>query len=138
MEAVVLCGVQGSGKSTLFTERWFATHVRVSRDLLRTPYRERRFLELCLETRQPFVVDKVNATREDRRPYVEQAHAAGFRVVAYLVDVTPAEAIARNERRDARWQVPVKAILGTRKRLEPPSVAEGFDAVWRVDGGARA
>ena len=40
MEAVVLCGVQGSGKTTLFRDRFLATHVRVSMDLLRTRARE--------------------------------------------------------------------------------------------------
>jgi len=36
MEVVVLCGVQGSGKTTLYRERFLDTHVRVSMDLLRT------------------------------------------------------------------------------------------------------
>ena len=35
MEAVVLCGVQGSGKTTLYRDRFLDTHVRVSLDLYR-------------------------------------------------------------------------------------------------------
>jgi predicted kinase len=139
VDAVVLTGIQGSGKTTFFADRFLATHVRISRDLLRTPHREARFVDLCLETRQRFVVDKVNATREDRRPYVERAREAGFAVTACWLDVAPRDAIARNARRAAEWQVPVPAILGTRKRLQPPALDEGFDAVWRVwpaaDGG---
>lgn len=64
----MMCGIQGAGKSTFVRERFFETHVRISRDLLRTAHRESRFLDACLETRQPFVVDKVNATRADRSP----------------------------------------------------------------------
>ncbi len=109
-----------------------ATHVRISRDLLRTPHREQRLLELCLETRQPFAVDKVNATPGARRPYVEAAREAGFRTAAWFVDTPPREAIARNARREDRSQVPVKAILGTRKTLVPPSFDEGFDEIWHV------
>ncbi|CAA9524708.1 MAG: hypothetical protein AVDCRST_MAG79-423, partial [uncultured Thermoleophilia bacterium] len=71
MQAVVLCGIQASGKTSFFRDRFSDTHVRISRDLLRTEHRERRFLELCLETGQPFVVDKTNATPGHRRPYVE-------------------------------------------------------------------
>jgi predicted kinase len=57
MEAIVLCGVQASGKTTLYRDRFLATHVRISMDLLRTRAREAAFLALCLETRQPLVVD---------------------------------------------------------------------------------
>lgn len=132
MEAIVLAGVQGAGKTTFYAERFLHTHVRISRDLLRTPNREARFLELCLETRQPFVVDKINPTPDDRAPYVRAAREAGYRVVAYWLDVAPRDAIARNATRSGKARVPVRAILGTHKRLVVPTLAEGFDAVWRV------
>ncbi len=128
-----MCGIQGAGKSTFARERFFDTHVRISRDLLRTAHREARFLSVCLETRQPFVVDKINATRADRAPYVDAALEAGFRAVAYWLDVRPRDAIARNAARPERSRVPVKAILGTYKRLEVPSRDEGFAELWHVD-----
>ena len=34
MEAIVLCGVQGSGKTTLYRDRFAATHEHVSLDVL--------------------------------------------------------------------------------------------------------
>ena len=132
MQAVVLCGIQGAGKTTFYWERFGATHLRISRDLLRTPARERRFVELCLETRQPFVVDKVNATPEHRRPYVEAALEAGFVCSAYWLDVRPREAISRNERRPGPERIPVKGILGAQNRLVIPSLEEGFAMIHRV------
>ena len=129
----MICGIQGAGKSTFVRERFFDTHVRISRDLLRTADRERRFVSVCVETRQPFVVDKVNATRADRRPYLEPALEAGFRAVAYWLDVRPREALARNAARSGRARIPVPAILGTYKRLEVPHPDEGFAEVWRVE-----
>ena len=51
MEAVILCGVQGSGKTTLYRDRFLETHARVSLDLLRTRARERAFLAVCLDTK---------------------------------------------------------------------------------------
>ena len=95
MEAIVFCGVQGSGKTTLYRDRFLATHVRVSMDLLRTRHREAAFVAVCLETRQPFVVDNTNPTPADRRRYLEPAREAGFRTVGYLVEVDPAEALGR-------------------------------------------
>jgi predicted kinase len=138
MEAVVLCGVQGSGKTTLYRDRFLDTHVRVSMDLLRTRHREQAFLRLCLDTRQPFVVDNTNPTPADRRRYVEPARAAGFRVIAYLVEVNEAEALARNAERTGRRRVPVAGLVGTGRRLLAPTPEEGFDELWHataVPGG---
>jgi predicted kinase len=141
MEAIVLCGVQGSGKTTLYRDRWLETHVRVAMDLLRTRARERAFLELCLSTRQPFVVDATNPTPADRRRYVAPAQAAGFRVVGVLVEVDLDRALGRNDRRDARRRVPTAGVAGTGRRLLPPTPEEGFDELWHAtsasDGGWR-
>jgi|SRR5215203_6029244 hypothetical protein len=141
MEAIVLCGVQGSGKTTLYRDRFLATHVRVSMDLLRTRHREAAFVGLCLETRQPFVVDNTNPTPAERRRYVEPARVAGFRVIGYLVEVDPVVALGRNAERVGRERVPVSGVAGTARRLLRPTLEEGFDELWHataaVDGGWR-
>jgi len=141
MEAIVLCGVQGSGKTTLYRDRFLATHVRVSMDLLRTRHREAAFVGLCLETRQPFVVDNTNPTPAERRRYVEPARVAGFRVIGYLVEVDTVVALGRNAERVGRERVPVSGVAGTARRLLRPSLEEGFDELWHataaVDGGWR-
>jgi predicted kinase len=139
MEAVVFCGVQGSGKTSLYRDRFLETHVRISMDLLHTRRREEAFLALCLESGQRFVVDNTNPTPTDRRRYVEPARAAGFRVLGYLVEVDPAEALARNAARPARRRVHVAGVLGTGRRLVRPTLEEGFDELWHATaapGGA--
>jgi hypothetical protein len=55
MEAVILIGIQGSGKSTFYRKRFFDTHMRISLDLLRTRHREKLLLRACLEGTQSFV-----------------------------------------------------------------------------------
>ena len=141
MQAVVFCGVQGSGKTTLYRERFLDTHVRVSMDLLRTRAREAAFLELCLESGQPFVVDNTNPTPADRRRYVGPARAAGFRVIGYLVEVDRSLALARNAGRSGRARVPVAGVTGTERRLLRPALEEGFDELWHAtaapEGGWR-
>jgi predicted kinase len=132
MEAIVLCGLQGSGKTTLYRDRFLDSHVRVSMDLLRTRHREAEFVRLCLETRQPFVVDNTNPTPADRRRYVGPAHAAGFRVVGYLVEVDDAEALGRNAGRAGPARVPVAGVVGTARRLQRPTPEEGFDELWHA------
>jgi predicted kinase len=141
MEAVVFCGVQGSGKTTLYRERFLDTHVRVSMDLLRSRAREEAFLRTCLETGQRFVVDNTNPTPAGRRRYVEPARAAGFRVIGYLVEIDRSLALARNAERTGRARVPVAGVLGTGRRFLRPAPEEGFDELWHAtaapDGGWR-
>src|SRR3954451_22005229 len=127
MEAVVLCGVQGSGKTTLYRDRFLATHVRVGLDLLGTRAREAAVVRVCPEPRQPFVVDNTNPTPADRRRYVEPAREAGFKVIGFLVEIDPAVALARNADRAGRARVSKRGVIGTARRFIRPSPAEGFD-----------
>lgn len=133
MEAIVLIGLQASGKSTFFRERFFDTHVRISLDLLRTRNRVRIFTDACTAAKQPFVSDNTNATAEERARYIEPARAAGFRIVGYYFTPCPRDSVRRNRGRSGRAQIPDVGIFGTLKRLEPPARSEGFDALYLVE-----
>ena len=50
MEAVILIGIQGSGKTTFYRQRFFETNVRISLDLVKTRRREQALLDVCLRT----------------------------------------------------------------------------------------
>lgn len=132
MEAIVFIGIQAVGKTTFYKERYFDTHVRISLDLLRTRIRERLLLEFCLATKQPFVVDNTNFSIEQRATFILPATAAGFRVIGYFFESSIAGALVRNRKREGKRRVPVPAILGARKRLEPPTFGEGFDDLYNV------
>jgi hypothetical protein len=125
MEAIVLCGIQGSGKTTLYRDRFLGTHAHVSLDVLRTREREAELVRTCLDTRQPFVVDNTNPTPADRRRYVEPSRAAGFRVIGYLVEVDAAQAFARAD-------IPPARVAATARSLQPPTPEEGFDELWHA------
>ena len=131
-EAVVLCGIQGSGKTTFYGAQFSATHARINLDELKTRHREREALLTCLEAGRSFVVDNTNPTAAERAVYAQPALAHGFRLVAFWIEALPREAIVRNALRQGRERIQVPGILGTYKRLEVPSLAEGFDAVFRV------
>ena len=132
MQAIIFTGIQASGKSTFYRERFFDTHVRINLDMLRTRHRERLLLQACITGRQPFVVDNTNPTAAERARYIVPAHAAGFEVVGYFFLPDPVAAARRNAERPERQRVPPVAIFGTARRLEPPSRAEGFDLLYRV------
>lgn len=136
MEAIILIGIQASGKSSFYQQRFFHSHVRISLDLLKTRHREHRFLTLCLETQQRFVVDNTNPTPADRARYIPMARDAGFRVVGYYVESVVKDAIRRNAARPKVRQVPPAAIAGTAARLVLPTLDEGFDELYTVRMGA--
>lgn len=132
MEAVILIGIQASGKSTFYQQRFFDTHVRISRDLLGTRGREMLLLRACLEGRRPFVVDDTNVLAEERARFIVPARAAGYRVVGYFFRTEPRAAIARNRLRQGKAAIPIPGILGTYKKLQEPRMEEGFDALHAV------
>lgn len=131
-EAVIFVGLQGSGKTTYFTDHFAGTHEHVSRDLQRTPEREATLIRECLRSGRSFVVDNTNATRAVRAPYIREARAAGFQVLCLFFDTPVRTAIGRNNHRRDKKAVPVPAILRTASRLERPSSEEGFDVIRTI------
>src|SRR5262245_52287755 len=105
MEAVIFIGIQSTGKSTFFQQRFFATHVRINLDMLKTRNRERILLAACFEAKQPFVVDNTNVTREARAEYISQAKASRFRVIGYYFKSALQSAIERNDRRSGKARI---------------------------------
>ena len=137
MEVIIFVGLQASGKSTFYKERFFDTHVRINLDMLRTRHRERLLLQACIEMKQRFVVDNTNSTSAQRAGYIAQAKAAGFAVIGYYFDSTVSECIARNNKREGAARVPVIGIYASAKKLQVPTLAEGFDALYfvRIENG---
>src|SRR5688500_14894590 len=125
MHTIVFCGIQGSGKSTFFRERFYHTHVRLNLDLLKTRHRENILLHACLAAQQPFVSDNTNVRAEQRAYYLRLARAAGFRVECFYFESEVGPAIVRNQERPEAQRVPSVAIGGTFKKLERPTTSEG-------------
>jgi predicted kinase len=133
MEAVIFVGIQGAGKTTFYRERFFNTHLRISLDMLRSRRREELLLKACLEGSQRFVVDNTNTLARGRARYVEPSRKAGFRVIGYFFRVPLQDAIRRNKGRKLEQRIPVGAVVSAFKRLEPPKLDEGFDAIYTVE-----
>jgi len=132
MQAVIFIGIQASGKSSFFKERFFDTHVRVSLDLLKTRHREHVFMNACLMTGQNFVVDNTNPTAEDRQRYIVPARAAHFEVTGYYFETNLAAALQRNGQRQGKQRIPEKGVRAAYYKLQVPALSEGFDKLYTV------
>jgi predicted kinase len=135
MEAVIFTGIQGSGKTTFYRQRFFDTHVRISLDLLRTRHRERMFLETCLKTQQRFVADNTNVLAAERAVYIAAAKSSGFRVIGYVFQSKLRDALGRNAQRSGKQRIPVAGIVGMLKRMQQPALQEGYDELYSVEIG---
>jgi predicted kinase len=136
VELVVFVGLQASGKSTFFRERFAECHQHVSKDLFPNNRNKNRRQEhlprAALSAGRCVVVDNTNPTLEDRRALIGLGGEYGARIVGYFFDAGVRERIRRNEIREGKARVPDVAIYATAKKLVAPSIEEGFDAVLRV------
>jgi predicted kinase len=132
MEAVLFVGIQGSGKTSFYRERFFDSHIRISLDMLKTRRREELLLAACLQGKQPFVVDNTNPLPTDRARYIEPARAIGFRVIAYFFETNLRDAIRRNNQRAGKQRIPVPGVASTFRKLQAPTMEEGFDELYTV------
>ena len=132
MEAVLFIGIQATGKSAFYLEKFYRTHVRINGDMLKTRHREELLVLACLEGKTSFVVDKMNLKRAERAAYMGQAKAAGFKVSGYFFQSELAPALLRNARRDPPERVPEAGLRSASSLLQLPSRHEGFDQLFFV------
>jgi predicted kinase len=136
MDLVIFVGLQASGKSTFFRERFATTHTHVSKDLFRNNRnpnrRQAQLITAALEQGSSVVVDNTNPTVEDRLTLIELGRQFGARIIGYYFESEVRRCVGRNRRRIGKERVPDVAIFATAKKLVAPTYSEGFDELFRV------
>jgi predicted kinase len=139
-ELVILVGLPGSGKTSFFRDRFAATHVHVSKDLLRNrrdkQARQLALIDEALAVGRSVVVDNVNATVADRAALVGAGRRHGAMISCWVLATDMGECFRRNRGRLGRERVPNVAIAAAAKRYQPPSRGEGFDRFVEVRADA--
>lgn len=133
MEGIIFIGIQASGKSTFYKQNFFNTHVRISMDLLNTRNKESQLLNKCIELQQKVVIDNTNPTVDERKKYIKCLKDAKYKVISYYFQSKIKDSIARNEGREAKEKIPQVGIFSTFKKMELPSLNEGYDQIYYVE-----
>lgn len=136
--AVIIIGIQGSGKST-FCSRYLGNgYTRINLDTLKTRSMEWSAVEECLKNGGSFVVDNTNPTRADRERYIIPAKEAGYRIIGYFMESKIKDCIMRNSQRTGKERIPDTAIAATSNKLQLPDFDEGFDELYFVSNDGEA
>jgi predicted kinase len=135
-ELIIFVGLQASGKSTFYRTYFAETHVLISKDCFRNhrrpSHRQDQLLQAALESGHSIVVDNTNPTVEERAALIQKGCWYGATIIGYFFCTQVQDCLTRNQQRLGKARVPEVAIYATRKKLVPPSYAEGFDQLFDV------
>lgn len=132
MQLIIFSGVQASGKSTFYLEKFYKTHLRINLDMLKTRHREKIIFQACILGKAKCVIDNTNPTAADRAQYIQQAKHAGFEVIGYFFETDLKSALKRNQTREGKACIAEVGVRATYKNLERPCFEEGFDLIYNV------
>jgi len=130
--AVILCGIQGSGKSTFYFRHLADRFERINLDTLKTRNREKNLLTSLIADGRSFAVDNTNPTAADRARYIPAVKDAGYYIVGMYFPPDKDFSFAHNALREGKARVPDIAIHATAAKFEVPAFDEGFDEIWQV------
>lgn len=130
--AVIMIGIQGSGKSEYVRTNIPQDYIRISLDEVNTRNKEWQLLEKCFREGCSFVIDNTNPTVEDRARYIVPAKENGYTITGIFIQSRIKDCVERNNKREGKKRIPSKAIAATSNRMEMPDYAEGFDELYYV------
>lgn len=143
MALYILTGVPGCGKST-YCNKELKDKMIVSSDAIREEFfgtrqnfsNEKKVwgtlkyrLHKALEAGKDVVLDATNTTIYARKSYIKMAEQYGTKCISIYFDVDKSVALSRNANRPKEHFVPEEVIENFYKKLQAPTLNEGFDEV---------
>lgn len=144
MKFILCIGIPGSGKSTCIANNFPTANV-ISPDHYIGYTKESpwtfdsaknawktadRLLDEALKRGDELIIfDATFPKAKKRKKYIDKGIKNGFEVVALFCPIPLKISLARNEMRDKFRAVPKATILDMNKRLEEPTLEEGFTEI---------
>ncbi|WMX14293.1 AAA family ATPase [Aureispira sp. CCB-E] len=132
MQAIIFIGIPGSGKSTFYKKHFFDTHMRISMDLLNTRNKELKLMAYARAVQQKVVIDNTNPTISERKRYIDWFKEKKYDVIAYFFEPDFERSLHWNNQRMGKKRVTEVGIKSVFKKLERPTLTEGFDRLYTV------
>lgn len=132
MEMIVFVGLQASGKSTFFKNNFSKTHVHISKDLMgknskNKNDKQNKLIRAAFASSRDVVIDNTNPTKEIRAELIAIAKEFNAKTICYYFETPFEECVRRNALRNA--PVPIVGLKTVAKKMEPPTIDEGFDEI---------
>lgn len=139
----ILCGIPGSGKSTLSGQ---LSGYLVSTDQLRKFLWDDEkvvkhdklvfnlageMIDYLLAIKHDVIFDATNLTRDKRKRFIDLAQKYNVKVILHWVSCPLRVALKRNAARERR--VPEGVIIGLQQSFQKPGLEEGFDTIRIYD-----
>jgi len=138
-EIICMVGFPASGKST-FSKTYLLPkgYVHVNRDTLKTPAKCLQVTQNSLKAGKSVVIDNTNPDKDSRAPYISAARAAGIPIRCFWMQSTEMLAKHLNLFRERitngeSAHVPRIGYAMFNKKFTPPTTAEGFDEVKKIN-----
>ncbi len=136
MELLIFIGLQASGKSTFFQKNFATTHKLVSKDLMpnnkNRAKRQAQLISQALQSGHSLVVDNTNPTIEERAILIGLGKQYHAQIIGYYFQSYVSRCLERNQQRQRPDKVPNLGIYATSRKLERPSINQGFDQLFYV------
>lgn len=137
-EMVVFVGWPASGKSSLYRSIFAPKgFLHVNQDLLGTKEKCHKAARKALESGQSVAIDNTNPAAADRKPYIDMAKSKRIAVRCIRLGTTREVSVHNNyfrvkETKGKVRRIPAVAYNIFNKKLEEPTVREGFESVETV------
>lgn len=137
LDVIIMVGYPAAGKTT-YCKKYMVkpyNYAWLNRDTLKTPAKCKKFLKQSLAEGKNVVVDQTNPSKKKRAEYIEIAKQFRANVRCFWIQLEKEEAEHLNAYRFKLGgiRVPTIAYNIFRKNLEPPTKAEGFAEVVKVN-----
>lgn len=139
MEAIIFIGLQASGKSTFYRKNFLNSHSIISNDLLNEKNTNSRLLEEskliddCLKKNINMLFDNTNYSIAKRKEYIDKIKPHNYKIIGYYFKMNVPRSIKWNQLREPAQIVPKAAIYTMSKKIELPSLSEGYNELYYID-----